>query len=261
MTTDRPWEGAIQKRSARQKEIVSRLRSGRTLSVLSLAAELAVSDETIRRELRTLEDQGVVIREHGGARLATLVFEGPLNQRMEENADAKLRIARAAAALIPDGSILFIDSGTTSIFIAKQLVERRGLTVITNSLQVANDLGAINGNRLFLAGGEMDYDYRAFSDHQAQAYVRGFTPHLAILSVGAISLDRGLMDFHPGEAEMSRIAYATSKRILLGADATKFGRYALLQTAGLADVDILVTDQPLDEPYARAFAHAEVVVA
>ncbi len=220
-----------------------------------------MSDETIRRELRTLEDQGVVIREHGGARLATLVFEGPLNQRMEENADAKLRIARAAAALIPDGSILFIDSGTTSIFIAKQLVERRGLTVITNSLQVANDLGAINGNRLFLAGGEMDYDYRAFSDHQAQAYVRGFTPHLAILSVGAISLDRGLMDFHPGEAEMSRIAYATSKRILLGADATKFGRYALLQTAGLADVDILVTDQPLDEPYARAFAHAEVVVA
>jgi DeoR family transcriptional regulator, glycerol-3-phosphate regulon repressor len=180
---------------------------------------------------------------------------------MEENADAKLRIARAAAALVPDGAIVFIDSGTTSIFTAKQLTDRRSLTVITNSLQVATDLGGINNNRLFLAAGQMDYDYHAFSDHHAQAYVQGFAPHLAIVSVGGISLERGLMDFHPGEAAMSKIAYATSKRVLLAADSSKFGRYALIQTAALADVDILVTDQPLDDDYARAFGHAEVVVA
>lgn len=254
-------EGTIEKRSQRQREIMSRLRSGRTLSVTALAADFAVSDETIRRELRALEDQGAIIREHGGARMASPVFEGPLSQRMEENADAKLRIARAAAELVPDGAIVFIDSGTTSCFIAKQLVDRRSLTVITNSLHVANDLGGINNNRLFLAAGLMDYDYHAFSDHNAQAYVAGFTPHLAILSVGGITVDRGLMDFHPGEAAMSRIAYATSKQVLLGADSSKFGRYALLQTAALSDVDILVTDKPLDDDYARAFAHAEVVIA
>ncbi|MFS2109625.1 DeoR/GlpR family DNA-binding transcription regulator [Sphingomonas sp. Sphisp140] len=254
-------EGTIEKRSQRQREIMSRLRSGRTLSVTALATDLAVSDETIRRELRALEDHGVIIREHGGARIATPVLEGPLHQRMEENADAKLRIARAAAELVPDGGIVFIDSGTTSCFIARQLVERRSLTVITNSLRVASDLGGINNNRLFLAAGQMDYDYRAFSDHTAQDYVRGFTPHLSILSVGGISLDRGLMDFHPGEAEMSRIAYATSKQVLLAADSSKFGRYALIQTAALSDVDILVTDKPLDADFASAFAHAEVVVA
>lgn len=231
------------------------------MSVIGLATELDVSDETIRRELRLLEEQGVIIREHGGARLAAPVFEGPLSQRMGENADAKLRIARAAADLVPDGAILFIDAGTTSCFIAKQLVERRALTVITNSLQVATDLGGINGNKLFLAGGQMDYDYRAFSDHHAQAYLEGFTPHLAILSVGGISLDRGLMDFHPGEAALSRIAYARSQQVLLGVDSSKFGRYALMQTAELSEVDILVTDAPLSEPFARAFAHAEVVVA
>jgi DeoR family glycerol-3-phosphate regulon repressor len=254
-------EGAIEKRSQRQREIMSRLRSGRTLSVTALAADLAVSDETIRRELRALEDHGVIIREHGGARMTAPVHEGPLHQRMEENSDAKLRIARAAAEFVLDGAILFIDSGTTSCFIARQLVDRRALTVITNSLRVANDLGGINNNRLFLAGGQMDYDYRAFSDHHAQDFVRGFTPHLAILSVGGISIERGLMDFHPGEAEMSRIAYATSKQVLLGADSSKFGRYALIQTAALNEVDILVTDQPLEHDYARAFAHAEVVVA
>ncbi|MGN6375965.1 MAG: DeoR/GlpR family DNA-binding transcription regulator [Sphingomonas sp.] len=254
-------EGTIDKRSNRQREIMARLRSGRTLSVNALAADLQVSDETIRRELRALEDQGAIIREHGGARMAAPVQEGSLQQRMEENADAKLRIARAAAELVEDGAILFIDSGTTSCFIAQQLVDRRSLTVITNSLRVASDLGGINNNRLFLAGGQMDYDYRAFSDHVAQDYVRGFTPHLAILSVGGISIERGLMDFHPGEAAMSRIAYATAKRVLLAADSSKFGRYALIHTAPLGEVDILVTDEPLEDRFARAFAHAEVLIA
>lgn len=240
---------------------MARLRGGRTLSVNALAAELEVSDETIRRELRALEEHGAIIREHGGARLASPTHEGPLHQRMEENADAKMRIARAAAAMVRDGEIVFIDSGTTSCFVARHLIDRRSLTVITNSLIVANDLGGINGNRLFLAAGQMDPDYRAFSDHHAQEYVRGFTPHLAILSVGGISMERGLMDFHPGEAAMSRIAYATSKRILLGADASKFGRFALIQTAALSEVDVLVTDHALDKDYAAAFAHAEVVVA
>jgi len=237
------------------------LRSGRSLSVAALATALGVSDETIRRELRALEEQGALLREHGGARMAAPTLEGPLAHRMERNAEAKLRIARSAAQFVSDGAIVFIDSGTTSIFTARQLVDRRSLTVITNSLQVARDLGGINNNRLFLAAGEMDYEYHAFSDHEAQRYVQGFTPHLAILSVGGISLERGLTDFHPGEAAMSRIAYATSKRVLLGADASKFGRDGLVRTAGPEEVDILVTDQPLDDTYARAFAHAEVVIA
>jgi len=249
------------KRSARQREIVAMLRGGLSLSVAELAEQFKVSDETIRRELRVLEEQGVVQREHGGARLLAPTLEGPLSHRMVENADAKMRIARAAAEFVSDGDILFIDSGTTSCYVARQLVDRRSLTVITNSLQVAADLGGINGNHLFLAGGEMDYSYRAFYDATAQAYAAGFSPHLSILSVGGISTDRGLMDFHPGEAAMSRIAYATSKKVLLGADASKFGRYALMHTAEITDVDILVTEKPLDPHFEAAFAHAEVVIA
>jgi DeoR family glycerol-3-phosphate regulon repressor len=257
------WKGEhdIQKRLERQRGILARLQSdGGVRSVVGLAKDLGVSDETVRRELRILEEQGSVVREHGGARLTAQVFEGPLMQRMEENAAAKQRIARAAAKFVQDGMILFIDAGTTSCFIARQLVNHRSLTVITNSLQVATELGGINGNRLFLAGGQMDYDYRAFSDHSAQEYVSGFTPHLSILSVGAIDAERGLMDFHPGEAAMSRIAYATSERVLLGADATKFGRYGLIHTAPLSSVDILVTDEPLGDEYTRAFGHAEVII-
>lgn len=255
-------EHVIQKRMDRQREIIAKLQgAGGIHSVAGLAHELGVSDETIRRELRLLEKQGSLVREHGGARLTAPVFEGPLEQRMDENAAAKQRIAVAAAKFVHDGMIVFIDAGTTSCFIARQLAERRSLTIITNSLQVATELGGINGNRLFLAGGQMDYDYHAFSDHAAQHYVAGFTPHLSILSVGAIDIQRGLMDFHPGEAAMSKIAYATSERVLLGADSSKFGRYGLIHTAPLSSVDILVTDTPLDESYRIAFQHADVVTA
>lgn len=248
------------KRQDRQDRLLALLGSGTTLAIAALARDLDVSDETIRRELRDLEAAGRVERLHGAVRLARRETEGPLDRRLHENVDAKKRIAQAAARFVADGDIIFIDAGTTTFHIAQALRQHTDLTVITNSLGVATALGGINGNRLFLAGGQMDYEYRAFSDRQAQDYVAGFTPHLALLSVGAVSADRGLMDFHAGEATMSRIAYATAGRVLLAADASKFGRYGLMATAPCASVSVLVTDQPLAPDIASAFAHAEVVV-
>jgi DeoR family glycerol-3-phosphate regulon repressor len=114
---------------------------------------------------------------------------------------------------------------------------------------------------LELAGGELDYDYKAFSDHTAQAYVAQFTPHLAILTVGAIHADHGLMDRNAREAAMTQIAYARADRVLLVAEHGKFGRLGLIRTAEPDDVDILVTDQPLEPPYADLFRRTTVVVA
>lgn len=249
------------KRQDRQQEILAKLRTGRTLSIAGLARELHVSDETIRRELRQLEAAGLVVRLHGGVRPAGSENEGPLDKRLHERIEEKKRIARAAAKFVSDGDIVFIDAGTTTFYVARELAQRSNLTIITNALGVASELGGINGNRLFLCGGHMDPDYRAFSDRQAQDYASGFTPHLAILSVGAISLDRGLMDYHAGEATMSRIAYATAQRVLLAADSSKFGRYGLMHTAGFEDVDILVTDADPGHDFAAAFAHARIVIA
>jgi DeoR family glycerol-3-phosphate regulon repressor len=126
---------------------------------------------------------------------------------------------------------------------------------------VAETLGGRNGNVLFLAGGELDYDYKAFSDHVAQTYIAQFTPHLAILTVGGVHPDHGLMDRHAREAVMSRIVYERADRVLLVADHTKFGRLGLIRTASPEEVDILVTDQPLDDAYAQAFRRATVVIA
>ncbi|MBI1683606.1 DeoR/GlpR transcriptional regulator [Caulobacter hibisci] len=241
---------------------MGRLRPGESRALVQIAQELEVSEETIRRELRVLEAQGSVVWTHGSVRLSAVAAEGPFDRRMQENVAEKTRIAQAAAEFVGDGDTIFIDAGTTACFVAKALAAaRRDLTVITNSLTVAQTLGGRNGNTLFLAAGELDYDYKAFSDHAAQAYLAQFTPHLAILTVSAIHPDHGLMDRHAREAAMSRIAYASADRVLLAADHSKFGRLGLIRTATADDVDILVTDQPLDDAFAQMFARTTVVVA
>ncbi len=252
------------RREDRQREILRKLKlkPGENHAIGRLAQELEVSEETIRRELRVLEARGAVVWTHGAVQLAAASSEGPLDRRMQENVAEKTRIAAAAAEFVRDGDIIFIDAGTTACFVAKVLVgSRRDLKVITNSLVVAETLGGRNGNALFLAGGEMDYDYRAFSDHVAQAYVAQFTPHLAILTVGGVHPDHGLTDRHAREAAMSRIVYERADRVLLAADHTKFGRLGLIRTASAEEVDILVTDEPLDDVFAQAFRNATVVIA
>lgn len=250
------------RREDRQREILRRLKPGENHAIGRLAQDLVVSEETIRRELRVLAARGAVVWTHGAVQLAVASSEGPLDRRMQENVAEKNRIAAAAAEFVRDGDTLFIDAGTTACFVARQLAtSRQGLKVITNSLAVAEALGGRNGNTLFLAGGELDYDYKAFSDHVAQAYIAQFTPHLAILTVGGVHPDHGLMDRHAREAVMSRIVYERADRVLLAADHTKFGRLGLIRTASPEEVDILVTDQPLDDAYAQAFRRATVVIA
>lgn len=250
------------KREDRQREILGKLRPGESRALGQIAQELEVSEETIRRELRVLEAQGSVIWTHGSVRLAAAAVEGPFDRRLQENMAEKTRIAEAAARFVGDGDTIFIDAGSTACFVARVLAgARRDLTVITNSLTVAQSLGGRNGNTLFLAGGELDYDYKSFSDHAAQAYLAQFTPHLAILTVSAIHPDHGLMDRHAREAAMSRIAYACANRVLLAADHSKFGRLGLIRTADPDKVDILVTDRELDAPYVEMFANTTVVIA
>ena len=250
------------RRQDRQREILRKLKPGESHAIGRLAHELGVSEETIRRELRVLESRGAVVWTHGAVQLAAAVSEGPFDRRMEERATEKARIAASASAFIRDGDTIFIDSGTTACFVARALAGvRRELNVITNSLVVAQTLGGRDGNTLFLAGGQMDYDYKAFSDHVAQAYIAQFTPHLAVLTVGGVHADHGLMDRHASEAAMSRIVYDRADRVLLAADHTKFGRLGLIRTASPEEVDILVTDQPLDDALAEAFRRATVVIA
>jgi len=167
----------------------------------------------------------------------------------------------AVEKFVADGDTLFLDSGSTSCFVAKALGEHRQLKIITNSLAVAQAVRKDRGHTLFLAGGELNAAYQAFSDRHAQDFLAGFRPSLSILTVGAVSLEHGLMDHSPGEAIMSRIAYSTASRVPLASTTASSVGSAWSDTAALKDVDVLVTDAPLTPAFQDAFSHAEVVIA
>ena len=251
----------MMKRRDRRQDILDLLRQGEAMGIHGLASILAVSDETVRRELRLLEADGLIERIHGGARLAKSVEEGPFEARLHRNAAAKQRIAATVAQVVEDGESLYLDASSTAFHIAQALKGKRDLTVVTNALGVAAELGGRNGNRLYLAGGELDDRYRAFFDATARAYLSQFRPGMAIVSTESVDIRAGFTDYHIGEGELCRQMIGQSRRVMMAVDATKFDRASVVAVASFAEVDRIVTDRACDDAYAAVTAGVEWIVA
>lgn len=228
----------------REREILDELRlAGGSARIPFLAQRLRVSEETIRRNIRSLEAQGLVAKVHGGVHLKESGGEQPLHYRMGENADAKRAIAARVAALIADGDSLFLDVGSTTAFIAVALQKHRDLFIVTNSVAVAHMLAGRNGNRVFLAGGELRaHDVGAFGA-EAVAFVQRFHLDHAILSTTAVNARAGFMLADMEEATLSRAAGGQARRRIVVADSAKFDRSAPIVAMEPAAYDLLVTDR------------------
>lgn len=252
-------EGALH-RSARQAAILKALGRSGSCSVGELASELAVSDETIRRDIKGMAGRGLVERVHGGVLLPDFFREPDFQKRLARNADAKRAIATRAAAEIRDGESLMIDTGATTAYVARALADRSDLTVITNCTEIARTLAASGRNRIYLTGGELRADDGAVFGASAVAFVERFRAHTAILSIAAIHPVDGLMDFHLSEAEFSQAVLQRANRVMVVADSSKFGMQAPVQVCALDAIDCLVTDTPPPAALAARLKEAEVEV-
>lgn len=210
----------------REREILDELRlAGGSSRIQFLAERLNVSEETIRRNIRVLEESGHVTKVHGGVHLKDFSSEQPLHFRMNENAEAKRLIAAEVADMVQDGDTLFLDIGSTTAFIAVALQKHQNLFIVTNSISVAHTLSTRNGNRVFLAGGALrSHDGGAFGA-EAIDFVRRFNVRHAILSIAAINA-RGFMLQDIEEADLSREAARNAENSIIVADGGKFGRIA-----------------------------------
>ncbi len=132
----------------RHAKIMSALRQHGSLSITDLAALLDVSDETIRRDAAPLEQNGEILKLHGALALPHNMAEATFERRMREFAPAKIAIARAAIQMVRDGESILVDTGTTTTFFARELRQRRNLTVITNSTEIARTLADVAGNKV-----------------------------------------------------------------------------------------------------------------
>ncbi len=247
-------------RSARQAAILQNLDLHGSCIVTGLAEQFAVSDETIRRDIKALANKGLVERVHGGAVLPDLFREPDFQKRLNRNAEAKKAIARAAAAQVRDGDSLMLDTGSTTAYLARALTQRSDLMVVTNCAEIARTLATNGRNKVYLAGGEFRADDTASFGAAAIRFVERFRVRHAVLSIGAIAADDGFMDFHLSEAEFSRAVIARANRVMIVADHSKFAAQAPIQVCGFAEVDVLITDQTPPDAIALRLHEAGVRV-
>jgi DeoR family transcriptional regulator, aga operon transcriptional repressor len=217
-----------------------------TVAVGDLAAELGVSDATVRRDLQALGDQRLLERSHGGAVAHGTAHELPVRYRTGRS-DEKRRIARAAAELVTDGLAIALTGGTTTTEVARVLAGRQGLTVVTNALNIAVELAVRPNLKLIVTGGVARSTSYELVGALADATLRGLYVDLAFVGVDGVDANRGLTTQNEVEAATNRALMDRAKRTVVVADASKLGRVAFAEIAGVERAEQLITNTGADE--------------
>ena len=236
----------------RHPEILRIVRAEGHATVEKLAERLRVTPQTIRRDLGELAREGKLSRVHGGAVPAdpnSLVIG--YEERRALFAEEKARIARTCAAEVPEGASVFLDVGTNAEAVARELATRRGLTVITNNLNVAHIFAATPEAEVFVAGGVLRRSDGGLVGEATVRAIEAFKLDFAVLGCSALDIDGDMLDFDLREISVACAIMARARRNFLVAEAAKFERSAPARIGSLADVDTLFTDAPPPEPVTR----------
>ena len=226
----------------RQSAIIRHLQGSGRVLVDELADLLDTTPQTIRKDLNTLADQNQITRFHGGAALVAGTEYTSFSVRQEIARDEKNSIAAAVAANIPNGTTVFVNSGTTTAAAAIRLSHHVGLRVVTDSVFLANEisafLGSSYGPRRRGAQGR-----RRNTRPGSGRFYPAVQVDIALIGAAAISPEGALLDYDLREASVARAIIENSRNVILAADSTKFGRAAPVCIGTLSQIDTLVTDK------------------
>jgi DeoR family transcriptional regulator, fructose operon transcriptional repressor len=246
----------------RHRELVEMIRSRGQMTVNELAAQFAVSGDTVRRDLDLLANQGLLQRTHGGAvAMDNFVHQdSPFTQRMAMRVAAKRRIGRAASRLIGNGETLLVNGGSTTKFFAAELAEKRSLTVVTNNFGIPANLPPDCFSNLYILGGEYKADAQVTVGPVGFVSAASISVDSAVLGVGGITAKGGLTTTVLEECSMILAMINAARRTIVLADASKFGHSSFAHIAPLERIQILVTDEPPSGDLGRALKEAQVEV-
>ncbi len=237
----------------RQQWILDRLRqSGRVVAV-ELATEFAVSEDSVRRDLRELAAQGLCKRVYGGA-LPLSAVVAPLKQRRQEHAGRKLALGRKAATLVRQGQVLLIDAGSTNAAIAAALPRDFGLTVVTNAPDIAQILLEREGFEILLIGGRIDVRIGAAVGAQAVHEMQRVRADICFPGACAVDAIGGLWGFDSEEVLLKRAMVEASGETVVVATSDKLGTVATHRVAGIDEVQHLVVEHDAGRALRAAFA-------
>lgn len=231
----------------RQQRIVELAREAGRVEVTDLATTLEVTAETVRRDLTTLERQGMLRRVHGGAiSIERLGFEPPLDQRDVVMTAEKERIAKAALSHLPESGSILIDAGTTTARLVEALPTDCEFTVVTNGLNLATSLSRRPNVTVLMLGGRVRGRTMATVDIWAIDALKDTFVDVMFLATNGVSAERGLTTPDPTEGAMKRAMISSARRTILLADHTKVGNDHLIRFGALDDIDVFITDSGID---------------
>lgn len=234
----------------RRQQILQMLVQHGNVQVTELAEHFGVSSVTIRADLNHIESQGLATRTHGGA---TLVRTPPQEQDIHEkdalNLPLKDRIGARAAQLVRPGENIIIDSGSTTMMLARHLRLRRDMTVMTNGLNIAWELANADGVNVLLTGGLLRKQSLSLQGSQAEASLTSYSFDTLFLGVDGLDLQFGLTTHDEGEARLNHRMVERARRIVVLTDASKFGRVSLHRIARLDEIHTIITDDGISDEY------------
>ena len=244
----------------RRQSLLDILRKQPGLRVPELALTLDVSEGTVRNDLNALEEQGVLMRVHGGAVLNQQdQFQNiSFVRRYQQNAAAKLAIAREAAVLVNDGDSVLMDASTTAYYFAKALSERKRLRVMTNGFEVARELAQNATNTVVLLGGVVNNESSSVTGLLSEHIIEELHIQKTFLSCSGFSLERGMTEVHLAEAQLKRKVIESSQELFALVDSTKFGKEDLTSFAHPGKIKCLFTDNHLSSGWAERLREAGI---
>jgi DeoR family fructose operon transcriptional repressor len=220
--------------------LVRLLREQTSASIPEMAELFGVSEMTIRRDLTKLAQSGQAIRIPGGARIArSFGLEKTFVERLQRMSEAKDRIGRAAASLVGDGESVGLDSGTTTLCIARHLRRRQRIVVVTFSLAVVEELAGSESVRVELTGGTYRSSSHDLIGHAVSQSLRSLSADRVFFGASAVSFRKGVMVYDP---EFRRELLVSARERILVADSSKIGREALYHVCPLESCDLVITD-------------------
>lgn len=239
----------------RRKRILEKVYKEKKVIVSELSKIYDVSEETIRRDLEKLAEEGHVIKSYGGAVINEISsIDLPFNVRWKANSLGKQRIADLINREIKDGDHIFLDSSTTAVFIAKNIKQKKQLTVITNSIENLLELSDVSGWDIIATGGLLKAGSMSLLGKKAAESIECYNADKIFFSCKGFDVERGVTD---GTEEMGSIKQSmikASAKVYLAVDSSKFDRVAFCNICKLSRLDVVVTDKRPSERWMNAFA-------
>lgn len=248
----------------RKMKILEFIKDNDKVSVLKLCDYFNVSGSTIRNDLRELESSNLLKRTHGGAMTKSKTgFELDSQHKEGQNQTEKERIAETALDLIEDGDTIILDTGTTTLELAKRLSSKRNLTVMINDIQIARCLEEIEDINIIFIGGAIRKKFHCTVGTLGTKMISGLAVDKAFMATNGISLKKGATTPDVNQAETKKAMITISNKIIVLCDNSKIGRSSFAQFADIKQVDIIITDDGIDNKLRQGFElyGIEVMVA